>query len=112
MENDACKEIVKWILNLKDLDINVYRTLLKLGGAKVSLITDVIGRDRSTIQRSLNRLVDAGLCYKEKKLLRNGGYYYVYFAKKPEEVKSVVEECLDRWYRTIKEKLLSGEILR
>lgn len=85
--------------------MTVYKELLKIGRGRVNEISKLLGKDRTTIQRSLNRLVKAGLCMKEKKILDNGGYFYLYSARKPEELKSSVERCLDEWYNMMKRKI-------
>lgn len=112
MDDNLCRDIMKRILDLRDTDIVVYRELLKIKKARVKDISKIIGRDRTTIQRSLNRLVNAGLCYKEKKIIKNGGCFYVYHVRESEEIRSILESCLDKWYYKIKEKLrLKGEML-
>lgn len=112
MDDNLCRDIIKRILDLRDTDIAVYRELLKIKKARVKDISKIIGRDRTTIQRSLNRLVNAGLCCKEKKIMKNGGYFYVYHLKESEEIKSILESCLDNWYYKIKERLkLENEML-
>lgn len=111
MDSGVCREIVKKILDLKETDLLVYRELLRIGRARVKDIADSINRDRTTVQRSLNRLVRAGLCSKEKRILKSGGYFYVYYTSDPKKIRSLLEECLDRWYHKIKEKLKMETIL-
>ena len=105
MEDDLCKDIMKRILNLKDADIQIYRELVKVRSARVSEISKMVGKDRTTVQRSLNRLVKAGLCSKERKVLDGGGYFYIYVMKKPEDIRSILEDCLERWYAKLKERI-------
>ena len=110
MEEELCRDIIKKILNLRDLDVVVYKNLLRLGRkARVNDLSHIIKKDRSTVQRSLNRLVKAGLCRKEKRIMRNGGYYYIYSVKEAEEIRDIIEKCLEEWYTKIKTKLLEGE---
>ena len=110
MEEELCRYIIKKILNLRDLDVVVYKNLLRLGRkARVNDLSHIVKKDRSTVQRSLNRLVKAGLCRKEKRIMRNGGYYYIYSVKEPEEMRDTIGKCLEEWYTKIKTKLLEGE---
>ncbi|MCD6542647.1 MAG: ArsR family transcriptional regulator [Thermoplasmata archaeon] len=110
MEEELCRDIIKKMLNLKDLDVVVYKNLLRQRRkVKVNDLSHIVGRDRSTVQRSLNRLVKAGLCRKEKRIMRNGGYYYIYSVKEAEEIRDIIEKCLEEWYTKIKTKLLEGE---
>ena len=103
---------MKRILDLRDADIVIYRELFKIKKAKVKDISKIVGKDRTTVQRSLNRLVNAGLCCKEKRIMKNGGYFYVYHLKESKEIRSFLESCLDKWYHKIKKRLkLEGEML-
>ena len=43
-------------------------------------ISKEVDRDRTTTFRSLQKLVSLGLCVKETKTIKEGGYYHVYSA--------------------------------
>lgn len=43
-------------------------------------ISTIADRDKSNIFRSLQKLVGLGICMKETKTIREGGYYHLYSA--------------------------------
>jgi predicted transcriptional regulator len=60
-------------------------------------------RDRSTTFRSLQKLVSLGLCVKETKTIKDGGYFHVYsvvdmetFKKETERRVKDLQKSLDR----------------
>lgn len=60
-------------------------------------------RDKSTVFRSVQKLVSSRICIKETKTMREGGYYHVYSAVDMETFKAETEtrvkdlqESLDR----------------
>jgi hypothetical protein len=60
-------------------------------------------RDRSTTFRSLQKLVSLGLCVKETKTIKDGGYFHVYsvvdmetFKKETERKVKDLQKSLDR----------------
>ena len=63
-------------------------------------------RDKSTVFRSVQKLVSAGICIKETKTIREGGYYHVYSAVDMETFKAEtqmrvndLQKSLDRLMR-------------
>ena len=73
---------------------------LSAGEATVTAILerlDADDRDRSNVNRSLSRLCDLDLAYRERRLLDSGGYVYQYGADPLPEPKERLHEVLDRW---------------
>ncbi len=98
----GCSGVLKMMFNLNDSDIEVYRTTMHYGESRVDELADKMGKDRTTIYRSLERLINHGLCQRRIVLLQNGGRYYLYKAKEPKTVKKIMERCLDKWYLSMK----------
>jgi predicted transcriptional regulator len=79
--NATVKDLFIQLYDLSPLDLNILFTLISkkneepLTLDEVSKVTD---RDRSTTFRSLQKLVTLGLCMKETKTIKEGGYYHVY----------------------------------
>jgi predicted transcriptional regulator len=65
-----------------------------------------VDRDKSTVFRSLQKLVDLGICNKETKTLKEGGYYHVYGAIDIEsfkmETEKRIKELEDSFHRLLK----------
>jgi predicted transcriptional regulator len=66
----------------------------KKDGAAMTLdeVSKEVDRDRSTTFRSLQKLVTLGLCAKETKTIKEGGYYHVYSAVDMETFKIETEK--------------------
>ena len=52
----SCKDLLRCMYNLSDLDLEVLRLLLIEGPAKSEDLADRLGRDRSTVYRSLQKM--------------------------------------------------------
>ena len=84
---EKCDELLSCIFGLNALERQLYLALVneELNIKKVSLR---VGKERSVVYRALQKLIDHGLCRKEKKLLAKGGYFFVYSAREPAQVKA------------------------
>lgn len=92
---------------LRSSEIDIYFSLL--GGTKtVEELEAIIERDRSTVQRILQKLDHKGLVEREKKGIERGGYFYVYRAISTEAVKQQILDQLEHWYTETKRLLLSN----
>lgn len=101
-EGASCRELIRSLLGLKDIDMRTYVELLGAeGGATADEMGDLLDRERSTAYRSLQRLVDCGLAEKETRTIEEGGYFYIYRAVRPAEARKLAERCLNRWYEEI-----------
>ena len=98
----TCNELLQCIFNLNPLDIEVYSVLVKDGTMRANEVGNKINRDRSTAYRCLQHLMTCNICYKEQKYLDKGGYYYLYSAEPPEEVKNKLEVCMENWHERMK----------
>jgi len=92
-----CSDVLRFILDLNELDMRVYR-YLAVNAERADELAEKVGKDRSTIHRSLQKLVACGLCKRERRLLGGGGHYYIYAAVPPEVVKETIKSCIDNWY--------------
>jgi predicted transcriptional regulator len=70
-----------YLYDLSPLDLDLLFYLVKhkkpMTLEELSTIAD---RDKSTTFRSLQKLVSLGICTKETKTIKEGGYYHVYSA--------------------------------
>jgi predicted transcriptional regulator len=79
--NATVKDLFIQLYDLSPLDLDILFMLISKKNEEpmtldeVSKVTD---RDRSTTFRSLQKLVTLGLCIKETKTIKEGGYYHVY----------------------------------
>jgi predicted transcriptional regulator len=75
------RDLFIYIYDLSPLDLDILFLLIK--NKKAMSLEDIIkdvDRDKSTVFRSLQKLVSLGICIKETKTIKEGGYYHVYSA--------------------------------
>jgi len=100
-----CKDIVQCAYSLNDFEIDVYKGSLAHGPIRADDLADIMGRDRSTVYRALQRLLTCGMCYRETRSLDKGGYYHVYTGISKDELKAKLERCVEDWTRRMREAL-------
>jgi len=89
------------MLNIGEKEIKIYKILLN-NSARAIEIGKILGKDRSTIQRCLKKLVDCRMVKRKKKLIKGGGFYYIYTAVPIENLKKWLNKCIDKWYGEMK----------
>lgn len=100
-----CENVFKCLFNAGKKEIELYKILLK-GSKRVDELCKLLGKDRSTVQRMLNKLVKCGMVKREKRIIRNGGgYYFIYKAISPRKLKKWLEECIENWHKEMKDAL-------
>lgn len=105
--------LFRCILGLNEIESNVFTYLLKNDNVSTMELTEILGKDRSSIQRALQDLLDLrvikrySLSLKEycelKEIEDNNkrGYLYMYKAKDLNKVKVQFRDLLDRWYSSM-----------
>ncbi len=97
----SCRDIVKCMYSLSDFELTIYKKLAKQGPLKADDLAPVLKKDRSTVYRALQRLVASGLAFRETKTINRGGYYHVYAAVSPEQLKEKLHRCADDWFENM-----------
>ncbi|WP_457611753.1 helix-turn-helix domain-containing protein [Methanocaldococcus sp.] len=90
------------IFGIKVFDVKVYFYILKYGPAKITDIAEKLKRNRSTIQRSVQNLMNVGLVYRKQVNIKDGGYFYLYYAIPFEEVKERMKKSIEDWCKNMK----------
>jgi len=103
-DRPACADMLCRLLDLNDLDLHIYRLLIRKPRRTQDLAQHV-GKDRSTVHRSLQRLVEGGLCQRQRCPVEGGGRFFRYAAVAPEEVQRRIRTCLDNWYHRMEQAL-------
>ncbi len=92
---------------LRNSEIDVYFELIS-GSKNVEQIAERINRDRSTVQRVLNKLHSKGLVMRDTHKIQRGGYYYEYSAEDTEVVRNQILAQLEEWYTATKSFLIES----
>ena len=94
----SCKDIVKCLFRLTDFELVIYKKLVRQGPLRADDLAPALKRDRSTVYRALQKLVAAGLAFRDTKSIERGGYFHVYSAVSPEQLKQRLHKCADDWF--------------
>ncbi|NVM46169.1 MAG: hypothetical protein HWN79_14730 [Candidatus Lokiarchaeota archaeon] len=114
-ENKVFKseKLLKCILGLNVIESNVFSFILKNEDVTTMKLTEVFDKDRSSIQRALIKLNDAGVIEKRSVSLKEysekdgkgetnkRGYLYLYGTKNLDMIKQQLRELLDTWYNSM-----------
>ncbi|MEF8780578.1 MAG: helix-turn-helix domain-containing protein [Haloferacaceae archaeon] len=94
-----CEGLLECFHGLNSLDERCFRTI---AGSEEPLtvdeIADRVDRERSTVYRSVQRLLDAGFLRKEQINYEQGGYYHVYRSAEHERIAATLRRMLNDWY--------------
>jgi len=105
--------LFRCILGLNEIESNVFTYLLKNDNVSTMELTEILDKDRSSIQRALQDLLDLRVIkryslslkeYCELKGIEDNnkrGYLYVYKAKDLNNVKVQFRDLLDKWYSSM-----------
>ncbi|MCS7121889.1 MAG: ArsR family transcriptional regulator [Archaeoglobaceae archaeon] len=92
--------MLKCAFDISCTDMEVYIELLKRGQSIVEELAEALKKDNSTIYKSLQTLLDKGLVKRDYKILRTGGYRYVY---RPIEFEKLKQEIIKNLQSLIEE---------
>jgi predicted transcriptional regulator len=105
----SCQDLMRCAYNLKEFELEVYRRLSQTGPVRADDLAKILGKERSTVYRALQKLMSCGMCYRETKALERGGYYHVYAAVDRTELRKKLEHCVENWHEKMKQALISFE---
>jgi predicted transcriptional regulator len=105
--NSTLRDLFIYLYDLSPLEIDMLYILIR--NKKPMTLEELakkVDRDKSTVFRSLQKLVGLGICNKETKTLKEGGYYHAYSAIDIEsfkiETEKRVKELEDSFHRLLK----------
>ncbi|ERG89132.1 MAG: putative transcriptional regulator [halophilic archaeon J07HX5] len=94
-----CEGLLQCLHGLKQLDRGCYQVLVETEEPlTVDAVADHVDRERSTVYRSIQRLLKAGLVQKDQVNYDQGGYYHVYYPTDPQQVADEMQRILNDWY--------------
>jgi predicted transcriptional regulator len=105
--NSTLRDLFIYLYDLSPLELDMLYILIR--NKKPMTLEELakkVDRDKSTVFRSLQKLVGLGICNKETKTLKEGGYYHAYSAIDIEsfkiETEKRVKELEDSFHRLLK----------
>ncbi|KYK30276.1 MAG: hypothetical protein AYK22_04015 [Thermoplasmatales archaeon SG8-52-3] len=108
-EKICCKDILQYVFDLNSLDLEVYKKLKEEKESRADDLAKKLGKERSNVYRSLQKLTYCNLCTKTTKTIEKGGYYHLYIFKNAKEVRKEIKSCINDWYNHIKKILKDFE---
>jgi len=93
--------LLKCALNITCLEMEVYVTLLRNPNLCAGEIADKIKRDKSAVNKALQNLLKRGLVVRDFRILKNGGYKYVYKPKPFENLKEMILDGIEKLVKDI-----------
>jgi predicted transcriptional regulator len=87
--------VLRTVFGLGGHDVRTYDAVAETPGSTTRELAADLGRDRSNVNRSLNRLREAGLVTRNRRLLDAGGHVYQYSVVGAAD--DVVGRAIDRW---------------
>ena len=104
----ACKtfstdQIMKCSFGLSTTELMILKALISEKDRYISTmeITEIIKRDRTTIQRSLTSLTEKDLVLRRQKNADKGGYSYIYAAIDKEQIKTRITEVINSFHKIL-----------
>jgi predicted transcriptional regulator len=91
--NSTIKDLFTNIFDLSPLEVDLVLFLIANNDTYMTLeeLAKETNRDKSTVFRSLQKLVTLGICIKETKTMKGGGYYHTYCAIDVKSFKIITE---------------------
>lgn len=78
--------------------MEVYRLLIDKS-FRADELQQQLGKDRSTVQRWLSKLVNCGMVRRQRHIIQDGGgHYYSYQGVPHEELISLLQKCINNWH--------------
>lgn len=94
-----CEGLLECFHGLKQLDKDCFSVLIEHSEPlTVDEIAEDVDRERSTVYRSVQRLVNAGFVQKEQVNYEAGGYYHVFYPTSGDEIADEMQRTLNDWY--------------
>jgi predicted transcriptional regulator len=102
--NATIKDLFIQLYDLSPLDLDILFMLIGKKNDEPMTLDEVskeVDRDKSTTFRSLQKLVILGLCVKETKTIKDGGYYHEYSVVDMETFKIETERRVKELQRSL-----------
>ena len=104
-----CFDLVRCVFNLNETDIQILQSFDNNNGKTIKQIIQKISKDRSTVHRSLEKLISCNICYKERKSGNARGFVDYYYRISDKDIFKKAEVNLDKCYSSIKKMLVELE---
>lgn len=99
-DKEQVDKLLECVLGLSSSDIRCYELILESQPTWTDELSNKLGKDESTIHRSVSRLSDSGLIIEEKIPYENGGYKHEYIGEDIDEVAQSMRLLTSEWAKS------------
>lgn len=99
LEETEFENLLQCLFGLNELDVRCYEKITKKDKTWTDELAEELGKDESTIHRSITKLIDVGLVDMEKIPYENGGYKHEYTMRDPEEAAQDMRLDICEWVK-------------
>jgi predicted transcriptional regulator len=99
------EELLRTVFGMSESELEICLCVMEGGDLTAQELADQINYDRSVISRHLNHLADLGVVDKQRRIIKQGGYTYVYQPVSPEVVRERLTAAFASWVRDATEEL-------
>ncbi len=96
-----CSDLLSCFLDLNNLEITIFYTLLSRGRATLDDLAAIVSRDRSTVFRNLQKLDSLGLVSKEMTSLDRGGRVSIFVPSDIPTIKEIISQRIESIKRSM-----------
>jgi predicted transcriptional regulator len=101
----SLKDLVQCNYNLNDSEYLIFSQLMmSKRGLSVKEIVEKVGKDRTTVQKILTKLLKRGLLMKRQVNL-DRGFMFVYFSKNKDEIIREIETNVKQYFENLQASL-------
>ncbi|MFW6378714.1 MAG: helix-turn-helix domain-containing protein [Nanoarchaeota archaeon] len=107
-KNIDFKELIMCSFELNKTEYDLFTFLLSQDDPLcTSTIGEMIGKDRTTIQKAIKKLISKDLVNKHQVNLDSGGYTFVYSIKDKQYIKRTMLDLVNKWHEAVIDQIKS-----
>jgi predicted transcriptional regulator len=96
------KDLLRCSFELNKTEYNVFMFLLKTDKEFTATdLADVMGIDRTTVQKAIKKLAEKELVIRRQENLGKGGYLFHYSIYNKLEIKQRMQNIVERWHEEV-----------
>jgi len=110
--NSTVKDLIAFLYDLSPLNLEILLFLIKINPQSIALqnLSKNVGKDKSTVFRSLQKLINQRIVSKETKTLKERGYYHAYASIDRESFKIETEKRMADLKKSLDRLLKNFEV--
>jgi predicted transcriptional regulator len=110
--NSSVKDLISFVFNLSNLELEILLLLVKSNPQYITLegLSRKAARDKSTVHRSLQKLVNERIVHKGTRTQKERGYYHIYCSVDRQSLKTETERRIAEIVKSFNRLLSNFEV--